>query len=254
MASQGKRMVPEALIKKLQDFSNNGLAALTAGNITTLTTNQINSLKCGDIVCKEDSTGKHAYIVSYKKDGTGICLTYADASVVETVSYDYSGSAWVYNSTDITPIKNVVANPTLAGTEANLTGLQVGDTKYAMPKLYALTFNISDTYLTFIVRKSSGLNGIVMNSNEDTTCTMTENQIKSLYYSLDTALTDGNGYLLNSIVSDTGSGYASYSNTSDIIFNDSNNNYNFEFSVNESSISINECSSMPITIYEKQIF
>ena len=136
MASQGKRMVPEALIKKLQDFSNNGLAALTAGNITTLTTNQINSLKCGDIVCKEDSTGKHAYIVSYKKDGTGICLTYADASVVETVSYDYSGSAWVYNSTDITPIKNVVANPTLAGTEANLTGLQVGDTKYAMPHLY----------------------------------------------------------------------------------------------------------------------
>lgn len=136
MASQGKRMVPEALIKKLQDFSNNGLAALTAGNITTLTTNQINSLKCGDIVCKEDSTGKHAYIVSYKKDGTGICLTYADASVVETVSYDYSGSAWVYNSTDITNINTVVANPTLAGTEANLAGLQVGDTKYAMPHLY----------------------------------------------------------------------------------------------------------------------
>lgn len=27
----------------------------------------------------------------------------------------------------------VVANPTLAGTEANLTGLQVGDTKYAVP-------------------------------------------------------------------------------------------------------------------------
>ena len=136
MASYGKRMVPEPLIKKLQDFKNNGLAALTASNITTLTTEQINSLKCGDIICKEDSTGKHAYIVSYKKDKTGICLTYADASVVETVSYDYSGSDWVYNSTDITPIKNVVANPTLAGTEANLTGLQVGDTKYAMPHLY----------------------------------------------------------------------------------------------------------------------
>lgn len=28
---------------------------------------------------------------------------------------------------------NVVANPTLAGTEADLTGLQVGDTKYAIP-------------------------------------------------------------------------------------------------------------------------
>ena len=154
MASQGKRMVPEALIKKLQDFSNNGLAALTAGNITTLTTNQINSLKCGDIVCKEDSTGKHAYIVSYKKDGTGICLTYADASVVETVSYDYSGSAWVYNSTDITNINTVVANPTLAGTEASLKGLQVGDTKYAMPHLYQvraeLTNNNIDYYDNYV--------------------------------------------------------------------------------------------------------
>ena len=28
----------------------------------------------------------------------------------------------------------VVANPTLSGTEANLTGLQVGDTKYAVPQ------------------------------------------------------------------------------------------------------------------------
>ena len=29
---------------------------------------------------------------------------------------------------------NVAANPTLAGTEANLTGLQVGDTKYKVPE------------------------------------------------------------------------------------------------------------------------
>ena len=31
-------------------------------------------------------------------------------------------------------IAEVVANPTLAGDEAELTGLQVGDTKYAMPQ------------------------------------------------------------------------------------------------------------------------
>lgn len=31
-------------------------------------------------------------------------------------------------------ITEVVANPTLAGDEAELTGLQVGDTKYAMPQ------------------------------------------------------------------------------------------------------------------------
>lgn len=29
---------------------------------------------------------------------------------------------------------DIVANPTLAGTEANLTGLQVGNTKYAVPQ------------------------------------------------------------------------------------------------------------------------
>ena len=31
-------------------------------------------------------------------------LTYVDASVVETVSYDYTDGAWVYNSTDSTPL------------------------------------------------------------------------------------------------------------------------------------------------------
>ena len=46
-------------------------------------------------------------------------------------------------------ITEVVANPTLAGDEAELTGLQVGDTKYAMPqggggsKLYAHSLMIS---------------------------------------------------------------------------------------------------------------
>lgn len=185
MASQGKRMVPEALIKKLQEFSNNGLAALTAGNITTLTTNQINDLKCGDIVLKEDSTGKHAYIVSYKKDGTGICLTYADASVVETVSYDYSGSAWVYNSTDITPIKNVVANPTLAGTEANLTGLQVGDTKYKVPNggssnhLYMITFKCYEESISIISKVSCGFQNKSLNSDYET-ITLTQEEQNAL--------------------------------------------------------------------------
>ena len=77
---------------------------LDVNNITALTTAQINSLKCGDIVNKVDSTGKHSYRVTYKKDNTGICLTYCDASVVETVSYDYVSSAWVYNSTDIAQV------------------------------------------------------------------------------------------------------------------------------------------------------
>jgi hypothetical protein len=34
----------------------------------------------------------------------GLCLTYTDASTVETVSYDHSESGWAYNSTDKTNI------------------------------------------------------------------------------------------------------------------------------------------------------
>jgi len=42
----------------------------------------------------------HAYICTYKEDKAGICLSYFDASGIETVSYDYTDGAWVYNSTD----------------------------------------------------------------------------------------------------------------------------------------------------------
>ena len=42
---------------------------------------------------------------------------------------------------------NVVANPTLAGTESALTGLQVGDTKYKVPVGYTIhTYTANKTY------------------------------------------------------------------------------------------------------------
>ena len=70
----------------------------TEDSITELSDAVLSKLKCGDIVCKEDSSGKHSYIVSYKKDGVGICLTYADGSgYIETVSYDWNNTTkhWV---------------------------------------------------------------------------------------------------------------------------------------------------------------
>lgn len=104
MASQGKRMVPEYLIKALENLFNSDLAVkITVGSIDHITSEDLSSLECGDIVCKEDATGKHSYIVSYKSE-EGICLTYVDATTSETVSYDYIGGQWVYNSTDITPL------------------------------------------------------------------------------------------------------------------------------------------------------
>lgn len=94
----GRRMVPEYLIKKLE---KGPFKLTTDGSIKDLTTDEINELKAGDIVLKTTGNQKHAYIVSYKEEGQGICLTYTDASCIETVSFDYTGGEWVYNSTDI---------------------------------------------------------------------------------------------------------------------------------------------------------
>ena len=73
-------------------------------NINAMTDYEINKLECGDIVAKNTNGQYHCYTVSYKQNGVGICLTYTDASCVETVSYDFTGGHWVYNSTDVTPI------------------------------------------------------------------------------------------------------------------------------------------------------
>lgn len=64
----------------------------------------LETIGCGDVLVKTTTKQEHAYRVSYKEDASGICLTYVDASVVETVSYDYTDGAWVYNSTDSTPL------------------------------------------------------------------------------------------------------------------------------------------------------
>ena len=73
-------------------------------NINSISSDICNSLRCGDLVIKKTGNQKHCYRVSYKEEKQGLCLTYVDASLVETVSYDYTGGNWVYNSTDSTQI------------------------------------------------------------------------------------------------------------------------------------------------------
>ena len=76
-----------------------------AADITALTGDQLDALEVGDKVAKKTGTAHHLYVVSYKDaENGGLCLTYTDASVVETVSYDHLESGWAYNSTDITPL------------------------------------------------------------------------------------------------------------------------------------------------------
>ena len=90
--------------------SNMPLFVVACSNVKQLTDEQINMLRCGDWLVKRDETGEHAYKVSFKKDGVGMCLTYVDASCNETVSYDYTDGHWVYNSTDVNDFQNANFN------------------------------------------------------------------------------------------------------------------------------------------------
>ena len=76
-------------------------APIEVDDITALTGDQLDALEVGAKVAKKTGTAKHLYVVSYKDaENGGLCLTYTDASTVETVSYDHTESGWAYNSTD----------------------------------------------------------------------------------------------------------------------------------------------------------
>lgn len=72
-------------------------------NITTLTADQLDQIQPGNIVIKNDETGGHAYVCTYKGPG-GLCLTYADCDNVETVAYVKTEGAWAYDDTTVTHI------------------------------------------------------------------------------------------------------------------------------------------------------
>lgn len=76
---------------------------VTVQDITALTAEQLEALDAGDIVIKQDETGKHSYRVNFKGEG-GLCLTYCDCENVETVAYNKAGNAWTYDDTTVTPI------------------------------------------------------------------------------------------------------------------------------------------------------
>ena len=93
-----------ALAEILLDLAS-AAAPIEVADITGLTDEQLDSLNVGDKVAKKTGTAQHLYVVSYKDaENGGLCLTYTDASNVETVSYDHTESGWAYNSTDKTNI------------------------------------------------------------------------------------------------------------------------------------------------------
>lgn len=90
-----------AILKAITEFAT----PIEVDDITALTGEQLDALEVGAKVAKKTGTAKHLYVVSYKDaENGGLCLTYTDASTVETVSYDHTESGWAYNSTDKTNI------------------------------------------------------------------------------------------------------------------------------------------------------
>ena len=84
----------------IENGTLNVQAVYEVANIKAVGDDILSKVKAGDIINKKTGDQKHAYVVSYKENNTGICLTYTDASVVETQSYDYTAGHWVYNSED----------------------------------------------------------------------------------------------------------------------------------------------------------
>lgn len=105
IAGQGNQVdIGGVLADILSDLAS-AAAPIEVADITGLTDAQLDALEVGAKVAKKTGTAKHLYIVSYKDaENGGLCLTYTDASTVETVSYDHTESGWAYNSTDKTNI------------------------------------------------------------------------------------------------------------------------------------------------------
>ena len=112
-------------------------------NIAGLSDSFINKLKSGDIVIKKTGNLRHTYVVTYKEKNQGICLTYFAFGYLETVSYDYVGGHWVYNSTDVFYAESLVSSLIAPAYSASAT-YAVGDLVTVGLKLYKCTEAIAD--------------------------------------------------------------------------------------------------------------
>ena len=85
-------------------YVNIAQTVIETDNIQALSQDACECLHCGDVVVKKTVEGGkelfHTYQVSHKQK-TGLCITYAAAGYLETVSYDKIDGVWTYNSTDV---------------------------------------------------------------------------------------------------------------------------------------------------------
>lgn len=133
---------------------------------------------------------------------------------IPTKTSDLTNDSGFITASDVT---QVVANPTLAGDEANLTGLQVGDTKYAVPQggggsqLYAhnvcvvlYTDNTKETMAGMITATIINSNNTVINDVTKLGTALTS--IQSAYRPLSANGSDGTHNVFG-LVNDNGAAY-----------------------------------------------
>ena len=135
---------------------------VASSSITQLTNKEINELKAGDIVTKKTDNQYHTYIVSYKEDGQGICLTYSAAGYQETVSYDLIDGVWTYNSTDVVLINQLEE---IKDKDGNLRFIE-GTPTYAEQTGVDIKYkkwSLSGTHLMIVIAGSIE-NGVTCNS------------------------------------------------------------------------------------------
>lgn len=101
IAGQGSAVDAGGALPAILSALAGAAAPIEVADITALTGEQLDALEVGAKIAKITGTAKHLYVVSYKDaENGGLCLTYTDATTVETVSYDHTESGWAYNSTD----------------------------------------------------------------------------------------------------------------------------------------------------------
>lgn len=103
MPKNGINNITLPVYKEIMKVINTKLIAkIEVSNIQSITDKELNELKVGDVVQKKTGDQKHCYIVTYKEENHGICLSYFDGSgYIENISYDYTDGHWVYNSKDV---------------------------------------------------------------------------------------------------------------------------------------------------------
>ena len=123
---------------------------ISVTNIATLTDTELNNLKCGDLVQKKTGNQFHNYIVTYKEENKGICLSYYAYGYTETVSYDYEDGHWSYNSTDISLCNSLEEIKDKDGHERFIEGNITMETITGVSQSYG-KWSLSGTHLMIVI-------------------------------------------------------------------------------------------------------